>query len=140
MDEARVVEGQFSDAEEDGTGGDHCTTVSSNESCSSEEDAGDIWGLDWEDETGDFTKRYNAARSGQAQANKNAPSNKVRETFKTSFTRIESKINLGFIDLGGASRKGELNRVKNKDKSDRATAEQVLDPRTRMILFKLLSR
>lgn len=27
-----------------------------------------------------------------------------------------------------------------KDKSDRATTEQVLDPRTRMILFKLLSR
>ena len=27
-----------------------------------------------------------------------------------------------------------------RDKSDRATAEQVMDPRTRMILFKLLSR
>ena len=30
------------------------------------------------------------------------------------------------------------NRV--KDKSDRATIEQVMDPRTRMILFKLLNR
>ena len=137
MDEARAVEGQFSDAEEDSTGGEHPITISSNESFSSEEDAGDVWGLDWEDETGDFTKRYNAARSGQAQANKNAPSNKLRET---SFTRVESKINLGIIDLAGASRKGEVNRVRNKDKSDRATAEQVLDPRTRMILFKLLSR
>ncbi|KAI9144105.1 RIO1 family-domain-containing protein [Paraphysoderma sedebokerense] len=29
---------------------------------------------------------------------------------------------------------------KNKDKSDRATTEQVLDPRTRMILFKMLNR
>ena len=27
-----------------------------------------------------------------------------------------------------------------KDKSDRATVEQVLDPRTRMILFKLINR
>lgn len=27
-----------------------------------------------------------------------------------------------------------------KDKSDRATVEQVLDPRTRIILFKMLSR
>lgn len=27
-----------------------------------------------------------------------------------------------------------------KDKADRATVEQVLDPRTRMILFKLLAR
>lgn len=31
-------------------------------------------------------------------------------------------------------------RVKTKDKADRATAEQVMDPRTRMILFKLLNR
>ncbi len=31
-------------------------------------------------------------------------------------------------------------RVRGKDKSDRATSEQVLDPRTRMILFKLLDR
>ena len=31
-------------------------------------------------------------------------------------------------------------RVRGKDKKDRATAEQVMDPRTRMILFKLLSR
>jgi serine/threonine-protein kinase RIO1 len=29
-------------------------------------------------------------------------------------------------------------RVRRKDKADRATVEQVIDPRTRMILFKLL--
>ncbi|KAK2167671.1 hypothetical protein LSH36_25g02000 [Paralvinella palmiformis] len=37
-------------------------------------------------------------------------------------------------------RKLDAERYKSKDKSDRATAEQVMDPRTRMILFKLLSR
>lgn len=31
-------------------------------------------------------------------------------------------------------------RMRNKDKMDRATVEQVMDPRTRMILFKLLRR
>lgn len=31
-------------------------------------------------------------------------------------------------------------RARTKDKHDRATAEQVMDPRTRMILFKLLNR
>ena len=31
-------------------------------------------------------------------------------------------------------------RIRTKDKHDRATAEQVMDPRTRMILFKLLNR
>lgn len=29
---------------------------------------------------------------------------------------------------------------KTSDKSDRATVEQVLDPRTRIILFKMLNR
>lgn len=32
------------------------------------------------------------------------------------------------------------NRTKNTDKSDRATSDQVLDPRTRIILFKMLNR
>ncbi|XP_056630798.1 serine/threonine-protein kinase RIO1 [Diorhabda sublineata] len=34
----------------------------------------------------------------------------------------------------------ENERNRTKDKHDRATAEQVMDPRTRMILFKLLNR
>ncbi|XP_063221197.1 serine/threonine-protein kinase RIO1 isoform X2 [Bacillus rossius redtenbacheri] len=37
-------------------------------------------------------------------------------------------------------RKLEADRMRVKDKHDRATAEQVMDPRTRMILFKLLNR
>ncbi|EPY83820.1 serine/threonine-protein kinase RIO1 [Camelus ferus] len=35
---------------------------------------------------------------------------------------------------------GRLTRYRIKDKADRATVEQVLDPRTRMILFKMLTR
>ncbi|XP_052888317.1 serine/threonine-protein kinase RIO1 [Anopheles moucheti] len=37
-------------------------------------------------------------------------------------------------------RKVDSDRLRSKDKQDRATAEQVMDPRTRMILFKLLNR
>ncbi|XP_050420622.1 serine/threonine-protein kinase RIO1 [Adelges cooleyi] len=37
-------------------------------------------------------------------------------------------------------KKSDASRFRNKDKCDRATAEQVMDPRTRMILFKLLNR
>lgn len=37
-------------------------------------------------------------------------------------------------------RRQETERVRVRDKQDRATAEQVMDPRTRMILFKLLNR
>lgn len=43
-----------------------------------------------------------------------------------------------FIDLN--DRKADNERIRNKDKCDRATAEQVMDPRTKMILFKLLNR
>lgn len=42
--------------------------------------------------------------------------------------------------LSEASRKQDANLHRSKDKQDRATAEQVMDPRTRMILFKLLNR
>lgn len=42
--------------------------------------------------------------------------------------------------LNETSRKMESDRQRTKDKCDRATVEQVLDPRTRMILFKLINR
>ncbi|KAH9936381.1 RIO1 family-domain-containing protein [Fomitopsis serialis] len=44
-------------------------------------------------------------------------------------------------DLGvGVNRKGPSSTANMKDKSDRATSEQVLDPRTRIILFKMIGR
>lgn len=39
-----------------------------------------------------------------------------------------------------SNKKSDSTRIRTKDKHDRATAEQVMDPRTRMILFKLLNR
>ncbi|KAI8849373.1 RIO1 family-domain-containing protein [Chytridium lagenaria] len=39
-----------------------------------------------------------------------------------------------------SSKKAEGDKHVHKDKSDRATVEQVLDPRTRIILFKMLNR
>lgn len=42
--------------------------------------------------------------------------------------------------LSEANRKQQGNLHRSKDKQDRATAELVMDPRTRMILFKLLNR
>lgn len=40
----------------------------------------------------------------------------------------------------GVNRKGAAERANAKDKSDRATSDQVLDPRTRIILFKMIGR
>lgn len=41
--------------------------------------------------------------------------------------------------LNANDRKNDHGRLRSKDKHDRATVEQVMDPRTRMILFKLLN-
>lgn len=63
--------------------------------------------------------------------------------------RFENKLNLGPVDQQRISHSAtnnllmvskDSNRYRIKDKADRATTEQVLDPRTRMILFKLLGR
>ena len=147
-----AMEGQFEDAE--GASADlamhdaeEFLEYSSDES--SDEEVSSNWNLDWEDERGDFTKKFNAARTGQPNANRNTPSQKVYEPSSKVFQRFENRINLGNVEgrhvsgsatntLLGVS-KGE-SRVRTKDKADRATSEQVLDPRTRMILFKLLSR
>ena len=48
--------------------------------------------------------------------------------------KYTGKIHMGEVVMGGESG----GRV--RDKADRATVEQVMDPRTRMILFKLLNR
>lgn len=106
--------------------------------------------FDWEGQTGDFTKKYNAVRSGEASVNKNLLSAKHEQSTKL-LKRFEHRINLGNLEgpviqenvtsnLLGLSKSLECSRIRTKDKADRATTEQALDPRTRMILFKLISR
>ena len=124
---------------------------STSEENESEDDEDMEW--DWEDERGDFTKRYNASRSAEGYvANPSSkrssniqPNEKTLQKFGNRIkvekyegptTLPNSAVNV----LIKANKKLENDRVRSKDKSDRATVEQVMDPRTRMILFKLLSR
>ncbi|XP_013190851.1 serine/threonine-protein kinase RIO1 [Amyelois transitella] len=81
-------------------------------------------------------------------ANPQPPSSKIN-TYQPSeklFKKYVNKINIdkyepkAQIVLDHSERKAENDRIKIRDKEDRATVEQVLDPRTRMILFKLLSQ
>ncbi|KAG8623041.1 hypothetical protein KVT40_008017 [Elsinoe batatas] len=51
-----------------------------------------------------------------------------------SLAKHASKMRLSDVENGSAVKSGD------KDRSDRATSEQVLDPRTRMILLQLLNR
>lgn len=55
--------------------------------------------------------------------------------FQPSDKKLSGKINVGQYEVGSGK-----TGVRVKDKADRATVEQVMDPRTRMILFKLLNR
>ncbi|KAE9556290.1 hypothetical protein FO519_000473 [Halicephalobus sp. NKZ332] len=85
---------------------------------------------DLEDESNDFTKKLNAARLSYPQPNKqNAPA----FSYSKGFT-AEAHIQV-HLDSAGDKRSG-----KRKDRADRATVEQVLDPRTRLVLFRLLQR
>ena len=96
---------------------------------------------------GDFTKKYNAVHSGQPAAN---PQKEFGLSSFKDLRKYEGRINLGalqfsvsalsqnsFSSLDSVTRRSG---VRIKDKADRATSEQVLDPRTRMILFKLMNR
>lgn len=126
------------------------------------EDTDDVLGHaeDWGENGGDFTKQYNRLRTQVLQQknqnqNQNRPtaiinnnSNKVATSgVKTSKTEDLSKfwnrikLDTDQTKVTGNSRKAHgVSTAPRKDKADRATTEQVLDPRTRMILFKLLNQ
>ncbi|XP_026140891.1 serine/threonine-protein kinase RIO1 [Carassius auratus] len=101
---------------------------------------------------GDFTKRYTAMRAGNnPQANRQNSNNKSLKMSTPSdkvLRKFENKINLDRLSYADSvinkvtvmQKQRESDTFRVKDKSDRATVEQVLDPRTRMILFKMLSR
>ncbi|XP_062589763.1 serine/threonine-protein kinase RIO1-like [Saccostrea cucullata] len=111
---------------------------------------------DWDGCTGNFTKKYNAAAAHISRPNANPP--KQQHQKMSSFqptdkalSKFVDKINVEKYEgptlpnaaaaaLVHAGKKMDSDRVKSKDKKDRATAEQVMDPRTRMILFKFLQR
>ncbi|XP_050993210.1 serine/threonine-protein kinase RIO1 isoform X2 [Labeo rohita] len=116
-----------------------------------DEEEDDEW--DWnESGGGDFTKRYTAMRAGSnPQANRQNSNNKSLKMSTPSdkvLRKYENKINLDKLSYADSvinkvtvmQKQREADTFRVKDKSDRATVEQVLDPRTRMILFKMLSR
>uniref|UniRef100_A0A8D3CK51 Serine/threonine-protein kinase RIO1 n=1 Tax=Scophthalmus maximus TaxID=52904 RepID=A0A8D3CK51_SCOMX len=103
----------------------------------------------WHHAGGDLTKRYN--RTGlNCQSNRQNLSNKTLPSTPSdkALRKYEHKINLDKLNYADSvinkvttmQRQKDADTYRVKDKSDRATVEQVLDPRTRMILFKMLSR
>lgn len=129
-----------------------------------EENQGDSYDQynDYEDDDDDYYDYddYGYQKTNQNQnlaqhsfANSQTSSNKVT-TFQPSdklFRKYTNKISVEHYEgpklpnhavntLLESNKRTESDRFRAKDKHDRATAEQVMDPRTKMILFKLLNR
>lgn len=63
------------------------------------------------------------------------------EGTKTEMARLSRLINVAPYQPGPSiNRKAASERANQKDKSDRATVEQVLDQRTRLVLVKMINR
>lgn len=93
---------------------------------------------EWDDASGDLTKSYNRQR--QANNGGALRSNQQKPTANT-FASVDDQVSA----LSKHAAKIRLDTVKqastnDKDKSDRATSEQVLDQRTRMILLQMINR
>jgi RIO kinase 1 len=91
--------------------------------------------------SGDLTKAYNRQRKLNDQS-ATAPRINPQKPAANTQTSVDDQISslskhAGKIRLDGV---GERDKTHGKDKSDRATSEQVLDPRTRMILLQMINR
>ncbi|XP_005398913.1 PREDICTED: serine/threonine-protein kinase RIO1 [Chinchilla lanigera] len=116
-----------------------------------EEDYDDDDDWDWDDGVGKLTKGSAWSGGSNPQANRqtsNCSAAKMSTPADKVLRKFENKINLDKLNVTDSvinkvtekSRQKEADMYRIKDKADRATVEQVLDPRTRMILFKLLTR
>lgn len=98
----------------------------------------DLDTADWYEGSGDLTKSFNRQRhqntNGGAAGNQQKPS-------ANTFASVDDQVS----DLSKHAGKIRLDDVKRtedttKDKADRATSEQVLDQRTRMVLLQMINR
>ncbi|CAG8972989.1 hypothetical protein HYALB_00007835 [Hymenoscyphus albidus] len=96
--------------------------------------------MDYDPGSGDLTKSYNRQRKLNDQ-NSTAPRINPQKPAANTKSSVDDQISslakhAGKIRLDG----GDRQKTHGKDKSDRATSEQVLDPRTRMILLQMINR
>ncbi|KIN07493.1 hypothetical protein OIDMADRAFT_22372 [Oidiodendron maius Zn] len=97
--------------------------------------------IEYSPSSGDLTKSYNRQRKLN-DANATAPRINPQKPAANTRASVDDQISslakhAGKIRLDGTEDRGKSH---GKDKSDRATSEQVLDPRTRMILLQMINR
>ncbi|KAF9412215.1 Serine/threonine-protein kinase RIO1 [Podila epigama] len=88
-----------------------------------------------------------SAKKAEVLQQKSEDSHMLGDQIEALSSKFEGRIHLGdhsvsapLPEIKMGSKKAAGDRTKNTDKSDRATSDQVLDPRTRIILFKMLNR
>ncbi|KAF6755888.1 atypical/RIO/RIO1 protein kinase [Ephemerocybe angulata] len=83
-----------------------------------------------------------SAKAPKASASNKDPTINQLEAYAQKYNAKIAKLEQPYqAEMGvGVNRKGPSAHANLKDKSDRATNEQVLDPRTRLILFKMIGR
>ncbi len=98
--------------------------------------------VDYDHSTGDLTKSYNRQRKLHDESatvpriNPQKPTANTRANVDDQISSLAKHAAKIRLDGGGDGEK----RTHGKDKSDRATSEQVLDPRTRMILLQTINK
>jgi len=134
MTETNAIEpGQFSDAEEENdveiSNGVQVLELQDVQEHSDYSDDG------FSDDCYEYENDYGVQTRGSGVNQQTSTKNSA--TFQPMVKKFATKINVDQYKLKDNSNEEKL-RV--KDKKDRATAEQVMDPRTRMILFKLMDK
>ncbi|GFZ50640.1 Serine/threonine-protein kinase rio1 [Saitozyma sp. JCM 24511] len=110
-----------------------------------EDEDWDVEDEDWELADGDFTKQYNRLRQQHAavavgSASRRAVPLPARNVHHTRSAPSEKLLAPGTRSGGVAANPKSDNSRPTKDKADRATTEQVLDARTRLVLSGLVNR
>ncbi|EGY19268.1 hypothetical protein VD0002_g95 [Verticillium dahliae] len=105
------------------------------------QDDDDVDDHDWNDGTGDVTKSYNRQRMFNGPGDAAASRSNAQRPAANTFASVDDQV----AALSKHAAKIRLDSVKadddrTKDKADRATTEQVLDQRTRMILLQMINR
>ena len=97
---------------------------------------------EWTTESGDLTKNYNRQRQfNDASGGAAVPRSNQQKPIANTFASVDDQVSA----LSRHAAKIRLDDVKqvsdkDKDKADRATSEQVLDQRTRMILLQMINK
>ncbi|ATY60571.1 serine threonine-kinase RIO1 [Cordyceps militaris] len=106
-----------------------------------DDDANDVDTGDWDGASGDLTKSYNRQRQHNPNGGVPLARGNQQKPSANTFASIDDQVS-ALSKHAGKIRLDDVKQTedKTKDKADRATSEQVLDQRTRMILLQMINR